>query len=151
MTKEVFLQDLEEIITDSLFIGAIDEEISNNLWRISLSSELARAVTLEDISIFIERVIANRKEQVRIISPAKKMLFYLWFDEQASQIRFNIISDDGTALPFGCKVVLAKCYTPIVTDFLHHPYHDGIPIVPDANVDEYCEEDYALKVYCTGL
>jgi len=153
MTKEDFLQDLEEIVTDPLFIGAKDEEISNNMWCISVSSELAKVITFEDLSSYIERVIANRKEQIKTINPAANVLFYLWFDEQASQIRFNVISDDRTGLPFRCNVTLAEDYTSILKDFLEHPYHDGIPLETstDTNSDGYCEEEYTLKVFCVGL
>jgi len=153
MTKEDFLQDLEEIITDPLFIGAKDEEISNNMWCVSVNSELAKVITFEDLSAFIERVIANRKEQIKTINPAANVLFYLWFDEQASQIRFNVISDDRTGLPFRCNVTLAEDYASILKDFLGHPYHDGIPLETstDTNSDEYCEEEYTLKVFCVGL
>jgi hypothetical protein len=155
MTQDEFWQDLEEIITDLLFIGSRDDEINNNLWRISLSSKLANVILLKDFSRFIERIIANRKEQVKTLKPTTNILFYLWFDDHASQLKFNIISDNGTGLPFRCKVILYDEYTPILKDFLEHPYHDGIPIpleiLTDVNSDEHCEEEYALKVYCTGL
>jgi hypothetical protein len=151
MTKEKFWQDLEEIINDPLFIGSTDDEINNNLWSISLGSELANAILLKDFSRFIKRVISNRKEQVKILNPTTNILFYLWFDDRASQLKFNIISDNGTGLPFKCKVILCDNYTPILKDFLEHPYHDGIPLemLTDVNSGEHCEEEY--EVYCTEL
>jgi len=121
------------------------------MWCISLCSELAKIITLKNFSSFIERIIANRREQIKAITPATNMLFYIWFDEQASQLRFNIISNDGTGLPFKCKVILIDDYTPILKAFLEYPYHGGIPIIADTNLSKHYESEYAIKVYCTGV
>ena len=155
MTKEGFLHSIEEIVHAPLFIGEDrQEEIANNMWRISVCSELANALTVEDLSAFFDRVISNRKEQVRLLKPIADMLFYLWFDEQASQIRFNVISDAETGLPFVCKIALTNNYNVILKNFLEHPFHDGIPLENMQDIDfngEYDSESYSLNVYCVTL
>ena len=160
MTKKEFLQELNEIVSDSLFIGEneldLQKEINNNEWCISANSELAKILTIEDLSVFIEQVILNRKEQVKTKKTVTNLLFYLWFDEQTSQIRFNIISDYGKGLPFGCKVIPMSDYTSIVKAFLEHPYHDGIPLEDLVDVDfdkgeELNIQDYSIEVYCVEL
>ena len=143
-------------MTDSLFIGDIKLETDNNLWSISASSKLISTLTIEELADFIERVISNRKEQVDARKSSAKMMFYLWFDAQASQIRFNVISDYKAGLPFGCKVIRTDDYKPILSDFLKHPYHDGIPHESFADVYSeegyiYLNQDYSLKVYCVEL
>ena len=78
MTREEFLHDIEEIISDTLFIGESEEdEISNNMWQISISHELANSLKIEDFSTFFERVILNRKVQVQTLKPTIGMLFCL--------------------------------------------------------------------------
>ena len=159
MTREEFLLGMEEIVSAPLFVGENEqEEIAKNMWQISLNSELAKALTVEDLSAFLERVISNWKEQTRLIKSATSMLFYLWFDEQASQIRFNIISNRGTGLPFACETALINEYDDILKGFLEHPYHDGIPLENMMTIDfdyeskeKYYDKDCSLKVYCVTL
>ena len=159
MTREEFLLDIEEIVSAPLFVGENEqEEIANNMWQISVSAELAKALTVVDFSIFLERVISNRKEQIRQTKSAPSMLFYLWFDEQASQIRFNIISNRGTGLPFACETALINEYGDILKGFLEHSCHDGIPIENmmtigfDYDSEEKCyDKDCSLKIYCVTL
>jgi hypothetical protein len=155
VTKEEFFSNLEEIITDPLSIGSREQE-TNNMWCISTSSELAKTLTIDDLSAFIDRVISNRKEQIKSQKSVVNMLFYLWFDEQASQIRFNVISDDETGLLFGCEIIPINDYTPIIESFLGHPYHDGIPLESGVEIDfdegkEFDVQEYSLKVYCIKL
>jgi hypothetical protein len=163
MTKQEFLLELDEIVSAPLFIGKsesdIKEEIANNMWYISISSELASVLTTEDFATFIKKTISNRKAQVMALKATTDTLFYLWFDEQASQIRLNVVSDYGAGLPFGCKVTPINEFYPIIKEFLEHPYHDGIPVeaftVVDVNFDdcaEECDNKYNfLRVYCVKL
>ena len=159
MTREEFLHDIEEIISDTLFIGeSEEEEISNNMWQISISHELANSLKIEDFSTFFKRVILNRKMQVQTLKPTIGMLFYLWFDEQASQIRFSIISNRETGLPFSCEIIPTNNYEVIIKDFLEHPYHNGIPTENMIAIDfnNNCGEESAdgvclQKVYSVTL
>ncbi|SMF78867.1 hypothetical protein SAMN05661091_1623 [Paenibacillus uliginis N3/975] len=45
-SKEYYFKDLEEIITDPILIGSsedeLNEEIDNNMWRISFDAELKK-------------------------------------------------------------------------------------------------------------
>ena len=156
MTKEEFFQDLEEIVTAPLFICSGKSEY-DNMWCISISSDLAKIVTAEDFDIFFKKVISSRRTQAKALNPATSMLFYLWFDEQASQLRFNIISDTDKGPPFGCKVIHTTDCTAIFEDFLKYPYHDGIPIpveytiINDNSEIENNNKEYSLKVYCVEL
>ncbi|MBC1374014.1 hypothetical protein HCB45_03510 [Listeria sp. FSL L7-0091] len=150
MDKKEFLQELEEIVSDPIFIGKNkserQKEIDNNMWCISINVKVVEGITLEDLLIFIKRVISNRNEQVQKLKLSKTILFYLWFDAQASQIRFNVISNYDIALPFGCKTTFVDNYDCIIKEFLQTAYHNDC-----SYIDEYTSQDFSLKVYLTKL
>ncbi|WP_188006735.1 hypothetical protein [Sporosarcina sp. ANT_H38] len=154
MNKNEFFQSLEEIVVDPLFIGDsmqdLVEETANNTWSMSISKELATEIVVEDFTDFFQRVMTNRREQIRSSKNQDRMLFYIWFDWQSAQIKFNLISDYDTALPFGCEIEITHKIEPIIEEFLRFPYHDGFPFeeIRDYDVDEMEEEvkREALKV-----
>ena len=86
------------------------------------------------------------------------LIYYLWFDEQAGQLRFNFINSNHDKLPFGCKLVFVDSEKEIIDDFLNSNYLDGIPwsefkVVDKtkqenvAAVEEENLETFTLKVY----
>ena len=131
MNKNEFFQSLEEIVVDPLFIGDsmqdLDEETANNTWSMSISKELATEIVVEDFIGFFQRVMTNRREQIRGSNNREGMLFYSWFDWQSAQIKFSLLSDFDTALPFGCEIEIIHKLEPIIEEFLSFPYHDGFP------------------------
>ena len=154
MDKNEFFHSLEEIVVDPLFIGEslqdLDEETTNNTWSISISKELATEILVEDFIDFFQRVMSNRREQIRSSNNRDGMLFYIWFDWQSAQIKFNLLSDYDTALPFGCEIEITNKLEPIVVEFLRFPYHDGFPFEEVRDDDEKMEEGVkgeTLKVF----
>jgi hypothetical protein len=152
MDKNEFFRDLEEIVVDHLFIGDseddINQEIANNTWSISVSNELGNKLSVKDFIIFFEEVISHRRKQIKISK--KSMLFYVWFDWQAAQLRFNLISDYCSKLPFSCEIELFDNLEPIIEEFLAFPYHDGFPVEEVSGEDEGIEEEQIsnpLKVF----
>ena len=86
------------------------------------------------------------------------LIYYLWFDEQAGQLRFNFINSNHDKLPFGCKLVFVDSEKEIIDDFLNSNYLDGIhwsefKVVDKAKQENVAavEEDnleiFTLKVY----
>jgi hypothetical protein len=153
MDKNKYFKNLEDIITDPIFIGSskedLDEEISNNMWRISLEQELASKISINDFVVFFNKVIANRQSQIKTSNKQHGMIYYLWFDWMASQLRFNLISTVHEKLPFQCELELLESIEPIINNFLHYPYLNGLPI--EGNFDGSEEKPYILKVYRTEL
>lgn len=154
MDKNEFFHSLEEIVVDPLFIGEslqdLDEETTNNTWSISISKELATEILVEDFIDFFQRVMSNRREQIRSSNNRDGMLFYIWFDWQSAQIKFNLLSDYDTALPFGCEIEITNKLEPIIVEFLRFPYHDGFPFEEVRDDDEKMEEGVkgeTLKVF----
>ncbi|OPA73688.1 hypothetical protein BVG16_26710 [Paenibacillus selenitireducens] len=151
--KELYFKDLEDIITDSIFIGSseydLDEEIANNMWHISSNIELIKALTLKDYRDFFNRVIQNRRDQIIDSTQNHGMIFYLWFDQLACQLRFSLISDLHKKLPFQCDLEILKHMDDIILAFLNSPFHDGLPI--EGYNDNIEEKPYILKIYQTML
>jgi hypothetical protein len=145
MNKNEFFQSLEEIVVDPLFISDslqdLDEETANNTWSMSISKELAIEIVVKDFIDFFQRVMTNRREQIRGSNNQDGMLFYIWFDWQSAQIKFNLISDYDTALPFGCEIEITHKLEPIIEEFLRFPYHDGFSFDEVRDDDEQMEED----------
>ena len=124
-------------MSDTIFIGSTPDDLAAetacNMWRISLSQEETAALTTKDIVAFLDQVIENRRQQLDRAQVGHGLVFYLWFDAQAGQLRFNVISDFHSRLPFESRVNYVATPESIVERFLRDPYHDGIPI---GEVDE---------------
>lgn len=153
MNKDQYFNDLEEIITDKIFIGTsetdLHREIETNMWRISIPAELSEKVTVEDFNEFIYKIISQRKKQINDSSSNKGMYFYLWFDWMASQLRFNLISDTNEKLPFNCELQFVDDPIDIINDFINSPFHNGLPI--EGIEDKSEEEEISLKIYKVHL
>ncbi len=137
-------------MVDPLFIGNskedIDQEISNNTWSISVSNEMNIKLSVKDFKDFFREVISNRSKQIKMSN--KGMLFYVWFDWQAAQLRFNLISDYDSKLPFSCEIETIDNLEPVIEEFLSFPYHDGFPVEDIREEDEGVEENNnPLKIF----
>ncbi|WP_036043359.1 hypothetical protein [Leptospira alstonii] len=78
------------------------------------------------------------------------MLFYVWFDEQAGQLRLNLISAEHNVPPFGTEIK-PIALDEIITDFLSSKYLEGIPLseFSSGNFESEAKETprLILKVY----
>lgn len=145
MNKEEFLKELDEIIEDKMFIGNdiddLEEEISHNTWSISMNQQLASEFTFGEIRNFFCNVITNRAEQMTKADCNHGMLFYVWFDWQSGRLRFNLISNIHSKLPFKCEIETVENIDSIINEFLKYPYHDGIPFGEVTDEDEQTVEN----------
>ncbi|MCW3792851.1 hypothetical protein OM416_14770 [Paenibacillus sp. LS1] len=152
MSKEQYFKDLEEIIHDVIYIGTSDselqKEIQMNMWCISISEEMSNEVSLIDFRGFIMDVIANRQNQINHSNNQRGMIFYLWFDSMASQLRFNLISDSNKKLPFRCKTQNVSEPDEIIDLFLKSNVYGEI--TQDTNENDV-DNEYVLKVYTQYL
>jgi hypothetical protein len=129
-SNPAFFANLQDVITDDLYRGSsaqdLQDEIRHNMSLISASQEDALRLTIEDFTEFFGEVIQNRIDQLRKFHN-QGMIFYLWFDRQACQLRFCLISNVHASLPFGNPISLVERPETIFEQFLGSPYHDGIP------------------------
>ena len=124
---------LEEVASDPLTVDKSEEgllfECRENLWTFSVSQRQAEVITVEDVLNFLSGVMQARERQLKARpGPINPMVFYCWFDEQASQLRFSLVSTAHKRLPFGATVEETNNFAQIVKLFLSNRYHNGIPL-----------------------
>jgi hypothetical protein len=145
-----FFEQFQDVVTDELYIGStledLQREIRNNLWCISASQDEINQLTVQDWETFFVAIMENRSRQIRE-SGKSGMIFYMWFDEQAAQIRFCLISAFHEQLPFGNTIELVDQPEIIIEQFMNSPYHDGIPLseLTTVGIDEFEESAIPTK------
>ncbi|MBP6869429.1 hypothetical protein KBC04_00885 [Candidatus Babeliales bacterium] len=160
------LIDFEFIINDNIYLSGsslgFKEEIYNNFWQISFDEGLIQKINLKNLNNFLDTLLTKRSEQIGEISSTSVATFYLWFDEQSSQLCFNLLSGKNIELPFGCTLhvvdnpdfIFNKCI-----QGLRHPAlsFDNIEIIErgdprwDDEEDDFDPKKYVLDIYVTTL
>ncbi len=122
MTKQEFFKDIEVIKSDKLFltdsIDHVNEEIKHNCWSISINDELSKEFSVDELSNFLKEVKTDRREQLRRSKSKVGLIYYVWVDEQAGQLRFNFINSNHDKLPFRSQLTLVTTENEILTDYL---------------------------------
>jgi hypothetical protein len=156
MNKIEYFESLNEIVDDKVFIGMsledLKTEISINMWGIGILREIVETVSVSDFIVFFEKVLANRQQQLNTSSSNHGMSFYAWVDHQAGQLRFNLISDLHSRLPFGSDIEMTNRLEPIIEEFLSSPFLEGTPV--DDSIDyreRTAEGSFVQKVYLKCL
>ncbi len=127
-----FPEWLEEVANDPLIVNVSEEglllECRANLWTFSISQSQAQVTTVEDVLNFLSAVMQARERQIKVRpGPMNPMVFYCWFDKQASQLHFSLVSSSHNCLPFGVIVQETDDFARVVEPFLSSRHHDGIP------------------------
>lgn len=113
------LDELNLIINDTLCISGIQsEEINQNMWCVGLEGDFISSITVEQLKIFLDSLIEKKEQQVNCVGVKKNIIFYMWFDQQALQLRFNVITGNTKSLPFKSKVQLFNIPDFILNDFI---------------------------------
>lgn len=159
MQREAYLDDLrKDLIPDKLFLtdstNELNLEISTNHWKISISNELAEEISIEDFLILLDAIKQNRQQQLNSSPLEIDLIYYLWYDDQAGQLRFNFINSNHKALPFACPLEVVDTSREIVSDFLSSGYVAGFSLEEltselDSSDDEI--PPFILKVYSEKL
>ncbi len=155
MTPEEFDQVLREIIDGPILITdsteSIQDEIFHNFRAISISGGLASKINLSSLA----NALKEHRDRVKLqLSQSRidiDMIYYSWFDDQACQLRFNVINSNHKRLPFSAPIELADGEEQIIRRFLASEYHDGIPMTElrdkIATEPESVELDGPTQVY----
>lgn len=126
-----FLAPFQDVRTDEIVIGSSRDDLLTetraNQWLMTLSHEQCQSLTISDLLTLFERIIENRQQQLDQANVDHGMIFYLWFDEQALQLRLNLISDSQERFPFGCQLNVLLTPESILDRYLHYSYHEAIP------------------------
>jgi hypothetical protein len=135
--------EYQKIINDKIFItnqiDQLDEKIKVNCWFISISFDQVKKVDVENFSALIDQIKENRWKELNQSKVNTNLIFYLWYDEQAGQLRFNFITDRHKNLPFRCELKFVDHQNEILDQFL-----SSITEIKD---EDDASEVFTLKVY----
>lgn len=141
MEADSLFEFFADVIEDTLYIGSspddLEQEIKENTWH--LSKRVNETASTRDYLMLINRIIENRKHQIASSNRGVGMIFYLWFDEQACQLRFSLINDGHTFLPFNTNIEITPVLHHIMGAFWTSDCHGGIPF---DQLEEVSVEDY---------
>lgn len=113
------LDELNLIINNRLCISGIQsEEIDQNMWCVELENDFISSITVEQLKDFLDSLIEKKGQQLNCVGIKKNIIFYMWFDQQALQLRFNVITGNVKSLPFTPKVQLFNFPDFILNDFI---------------------------------
>ncbi len=153
------LNNFQQIIESPIFIGCdkarLNMEISTNMWAISIAPKTLKNISLDYLSEFVKNLLHKKLQQISQLAISCPVIFYMWFDEMPSQLRFNIISESHNQLPFACKLNIINLPEKILINFLksqHNqiiPWTDLIEITDDS--DEVEEIPFILDVFVIQL
>ncbi len=129
--KTDFFNDLSSHISEPMYLtdktDEVNEEINHNHWSLSAPTDIISQITATDFLEFIQKVKDHYKNQLDNSQLDIDLIFYMWFDEMAGQLRFNFINSNHDKLPFGCKLKLTDRPEEIIDQYIKSKYHEGIP------------------------
>jgi hypothetical protein len=122
MTKEEFFENLEEIKGNKILItdcvDRLNEEIRHNCHLISMPQGMVDEVTLEELTAFFKDLKETRKKQLKNSTTRIGLIYYIWHERQAGQIRFNLINSNHRKLPFDAPLTFVDREEEILSEFL---------------------------------
>ena len=154
--------DLHFVITTPLKVPLIavgdktssDEQLVKNMCIVSLDPTAMDTMIAQDFMNFVPKFLAKKKQEIAQKGISDPVVFYMWFDAMAAQLRFNTVIAFNEKLPFGCKVDIVNSPESILEEFLASHYHDGIAWGELEELDDDSDEDekpFVLKVYVAHL
>lgn len=127
-------------------------EARRNTYALAFGSEVARTISLEQVTDFLLVARAVLAEGVKTIEQTP-LWFYSWADEMAGQLRFSVSSSPD--LPFGSDIRIVSDPSVVAGQFLESKYLDGIPWSEfgegDGNEPETTEAREPFDVFVTEL
>lgn len=151
--------NFEEIIENPIFIGcdtrSLDKETSANMWAISIGDTIIKHMSTDKLLKFTDSLLSKKKQQLSELNISGPVIFYMWFDEMAAQLRFNIISKSSEKLPFGCEVNNINSPNSIVQAFLKSQQNseiswDELQEITDDS-DEINDNPFVLDVFIVQM
>lgn len=150
------LSDLKVVIDSSILITGSallkDDEITMNMWCIFFDDKVLESFSQEQFEEFITALVNKKKQQIAEMYKSVPATFYMWFDEQTSQLRFNIVSGHIEQLPFGCIVEIINSVESIYQELKKSYSNQGISwaeleFFEDDEGDTEDDQEYTLQVY----
>lgn len=158
--KTTFFSELYNSAQGTIYItdktDELEKEVASNLRLISVPKEIIPHTTKKDFLLLFDEVKRNLKEQLENCDIDIDLIFYLWHDEQAGQLRFNVINSNHKSLPFACAIQLTSVLEEIVDSFINSDNTDGaipwdeikfIDHHSDNEISPQPEREFILTVY----
>ncbi|HSC25314.1 MAG TPA: hypothetical protein VLB80_03820 [Candidatus Babeliales bacterium] len=161
--KSIIIQnivDLDVVIDSSILITGKsilqEQETLNNMWILSIDYCTAKRISVTHFIDFLSSLLQNKTKQLIQANISNSAIFYMWFDELAAQLRFNIISNVNQKLPFGCQIEIINSPNLILEEFLTSHYHSGISWNELKQLDNTMNHDddekpFILKVFVVHI
>lgn len=77
--------DLQYVIDAPLFLIADkskrEQEIEHNMWCIAFEDSYSKRLDISDLESFFERLVIQKKIELKKKYPHKQAILYLWFDQ----------------------------------------------------------------------
>lgn len=143
------IADLYQILEEPLYLSGdleqVDKEIVYNAWGIMLDDKFAKIIRVENLAEFFFDMIKYRTEEIMKIKPAMNATLYIWFDDMALQLCFNILSGEDRELPFGCKLNIVDSpyiiFQEYINSLLHGNYLRFTEVLEQGDFDFNDDED----------
>lgn len=110
-------------------------EAQSNQWGFSFTQEQVGGLSPEEVMTFLNDVLDTYSARLAQLNHGSRMVFYSWFDAQASELRFSLVSASHGSLPFDCPIKTVSSPAQIVELLLDASHHGGIPL------SEFVEHD----------
>lgn len=153
------IDELQEIINhQNCMNGIMQDEIEENMWCISIEENCISDFTVDSFLQFFNTLMVEKARQIRLFDQHKQATLYVWFDKQALQLRFNILSGVVLELPFQCQLRKVSSVASIIEDFLNTvrrfaQHGDTVEFLEldSSGFDADDEDDFVLDVYVAIL
>ncbi len=124
---------LSDIADSHLTVDASEagllREAHDNCWGFSFTQEQIESLSSEDLIGFLDTVVEIYQGQLsEWLEQGLEFVFYCWFDEQASELRFSVVSASHGSLPFSLSIQVIPDINQLVKHFLSSPNHGGLPL-----------------------
>ena len=158
MSKEEYFNQYESYIAEKVFLtdetSQVENETYENMLSFTISKKYLVKLKVTDFISFLSRIKENRKSQLNVSKTISDLIYYIWHDEMAGQLRVNFINSNHSELPFGADLEFTSNEVDIIDEFLHSEYLNEI--IWDKLSDDTGEQqnkksteisDFKLKVY----
>jgi len=125
--QAVILGRIRSLIRERISADSGPSQPSDNQWAVSATEDECQGATPEDVASAYEEVAVAWTRELKTAAPHKPATFYLWFDEQASQLRCSAIQSTADRLPFRCQIRNLPSPVDIARAYLQSSYKEGIP------------------------
>lgn len=147
--------ELQYILNGTLYLtddtDKLSREIAENCFPLPISGENIKEINIADVLTFLAQIKNNRRIQLKNSGLPVTLIYYLWFDEQAGQLRFNFINSNHKKLPFNCPLRKVESELEILKQLQESDYSSGIPLeeLNECNLEDGDDEsvEYVLNIY----